>query len=446
MSTRWLQISIALLAAALAPYPALAQTSSATPAAPIQGNLAGGSDAGTLAGGGEIDYQVPLPGDSLTASINLQYDPPDNSGQVGFSLFGSQGEIPGVAQCIGQNSQALNNIVVTPIGASAPVTVLAAGTGYCSSPQTLLSAQVTQVGPETYTMKLYNRKPGVAIHYSVSVTGIPLPCQPTTAPGGPAPAQASPLGAPVTSQLNGGGQGQFAYYRFHYNGDNSTVMVVLFYNPVTPQTRLGAFGFNIYLGPTLIRQAQTTPSDGQLVAGFNSTTPGDYYVQVFNYTQPASLTNYTLSQSGLPCPAAPASAPGVANPAASPATASVRPATPAGTTSDTAIPFPGSDSRSLTGSSAGAYAWYRIDYDGHSNPNLTMSYSPADASTANGIGFNLYGPNQISIAASQTTVGNLTLVMPSYPQPAPFYVQVFNYIPGNTITFTLQRGGAITYS
>ena len=45
----------------------------------------------------------------------------------------------------------------------------------------------------------------------------------------------------------------------------------------------------------------------------------------------------------------------------------------------------------------------------------------------------------MSIQSTITTPGSLSLVMPSYPSRAPFYVQVFNYIPGTTVSFSLQR-------
>ncbi|HEX6512609.1 MAG TPA: hypothetical protein VF157_09945 [Chloroflexota bacterium] len=281
----------------LLPATALGQTTTG-------GALVNGGVSGTL-DKGEVLYTLPIPGGNLTATVQVQYDPPDTTGGVGFSLLGSAGEIPGVVQCVGQYSDNTRSVVVTPAGATAPVTVLAPGTQFCASLQTLMSAQLTQVNPETYTVKLYNHRVGTPIHYNLTVTGIPLPCQPITAPGGPTPAQAALLGSPVTSQLNGDAKGQFTYYHFPYAGDNSTVMLVMFYNPITPQTRQGAFGFNVYLGTTLIAQGQTTQDDGQLVVGFNSKTAGDYSVQVFNYTQPPQpqLINYTLSQNGLPCPA-----------------------------------------------------------------------------------------------------------------------------------------------
>ena len=89
--------------------------------------------------------------------------------------------------------------------------------------------------------------------------------------------------------------------------------------------------------------------------------------------------------------------------------------------------------------SNGAFVWYRIDYDGHSNPFLNLTYTPVNFGQQNGVGFNLYGPGDMSIQSTITTPGSLSLVMPSYPSRAPFYVQVFNYIPGTTVSFSLQR-------
>ncbi len=294
-----------------------------------------------------------------------------------------------------------------------------------------MTAGVTQTGAETYLVNLYNRNVGVPIHYTLSISGIPLPCQAPTAGGGPTPAQATVLGQPVTAQLGGGTQGQFTFYRFRYAGDGSTVMLVMFYNPVTDNTRHGAFGFNVYLGADLVVQGQQTSSDGQLVAGFNSGTPGDYYVQVFNYSSPALLVNYTLSLSGLPCPTS------GGTPSATP-----QPVVQGtGATPDAALPLAGHDSRSLAGAAAGAFIWYRVDYDGHTQPTLSLTFSPSDPIQSSGTGFNLYGPNGISMQATGNGQGpgNVSAAIPTSAPSGSYYVQVFNYLPNTSVSFTLQR-------
>ncbi|MDE3076591.1 MAG: hypothetical protein KGJ86_14320 [Chloroflexota bacterium] len=434
---------IALMLAALFPVSAsFAQTA----AAPV----ISGPASGTLAGGAEADYQLPIPGQNLSAIVTMQFSPGDASGAVGFSLVGSQGEIPAVTQCLEPGTQVPpSDVTVTPAGASAPVRLLGPATPFCFSGPSTLSAGVTQTAPETYIVKVFNRRMGVPITYSLSVSGIPLTCQPATATGGPTPPQASVLGQPVTAQLGGGAQGQFTYYRFHYAGDGSTVMLTMFYNPVTFNTRggpagfnpglgltnpnTGAVGFNVYLGSDTIKQGERTAGDGQLVTGFNSGIPGDYYVQVFNYTNPALTINYTLSLSGLPCPTTAAT---------TALTPTPQPSAADGRTSDTPLAFSGRDSRALGGNPIGSFVWYRFVYDGHSQPNLSMSFTPADPVQSAASGFNVYGPNGLSLQSGLTGQGPgaIGLTLPSSAPAGAYYVQVFNYIAGSTISFTLQRG------
>ncbi|MHB8620564.1 MAG: hypothetical protein ACYDAG_13500 [Chloroflexota bacterium] len=422
-SSRWAG-ALALACLLAAPGAALAQTTPAAAAAGPTPLLS--TTGGTVPGGGEADYSLAYPGGSLTAKVSLQYSPPDTSDQVSFQLVGSQGVIqPSLNTADGACIQNDNGTVIPNPDCTNGNTNARQGNNNVN----VLSAEFTQASPETYLIKVFNHKGGVPLTYTLSVSGIPLPCQPATTPGGADPQSASSLGQPVTSQLAGDpSQGRFTYYRFHYAGDGSNLMLVLSYNPSGP-TSGNAVGFNVYLGTDAVAKGAPTASAGQVVSGYQSQTAGDYYVQLYNYTD--TTINYTLSLSGLPCLQA------------QPAAGATPTPTPAvdGKTSDAPVPLAASDQRQLGGNASGSFVWYRFVYDGHSQPNISMSFSPSDPRQSSGSGFNLYGPGNIWVQAGLNGQGpgNISATIPSYGQPGAYYVQVYNYLPGSTISYTIQR-------
>lgn len=99
----------------------------------------------------------------------------------------------------------------------------------------------------------------------------------------------------------------------------------------------------------------------------------------------------------------------------------------------------------LTGSRAGAFHYYAIDYPGDLRVvNLELRFSPADPVTRLGVGFNVYGPNGYFIGEGGVAEGasdGLLRLWYSDANKATWLVQVYNYIPNHTIHYSIVAQG-----
>jgi len=432
----WEHDTVAAAAPASAPAPG-----SAAPA--VQGNGSAASPipladsaSNSLAPNGDVYYSLAYPGQNLSAKVRLYFTPSDISGNVGFTISGSQGQI---TPYLTGNGNCLTNVNGTSTfnpDCSSDDHVVRGNNQQSDA----LSASFTQFIPETYLIHIYNHRPNIVMNYTLSVSGIPYPCQPATAVGGSTAAQASVIGQPVVGQLGANTQGAYSYYRFSYAGDNSGLSLVLRYNPANPSTKNGV-GMNLLHGSDIVlasnaqtmtqafAEGTTAYADGLLTGFYQSQTPGDYYIQVNNFS--GTAINYTLSLAGLPCPGSAAAQPA---PAATPVA-------PNGLTSDTAYALNSQDARQLGGNSIGSFVWYSFNYDGQSRATLNMTFTPSDPLQSSQSGFNVYGPNGISLQAGQNGQGpgSLGLTLPGNAPAGNYHVQVFNYLSGTTISYTLSR-------
>jgi len=97
---------------------------------------------------------------------------------------------------------------------------------------------------------------------------------------------------------------------------------------------------------------------------------------------------------------------------------------------------------SLTGNSAGAYAFYRFDYPGNFwVAKLTLSFSPDDSVVHRAIGLIIYAPDSTAYTSSITTTLGLQQVRFAADLAGSYLVQVFNYAQGYTINYTLTTQG-----
>jgi hypothetical protein len=237
-------------------------------------------------------------------------------------------------------------------------------------------------------------------------------------------------GAPASEVLGGNAAGAFAYYTVTYPGDGTVATVELWFAPADPVTVSGV-GFNVY-GPdgTLVGQGgpsgEDTGGDGLLVYDYSSTDPVTLLVQVYNYIEGGAIS-YTITATGFAQAQAAAVEPS-AEPAAQPAT----------TTSAAA------QSGALAGSSQGAFAYYSIAYPGdESVTTIDLWFAPADPVTVSGVGFNVYGPDGTLVGQggpSGEDTGGAGLLRLGYAgsEPVTLLVQVYNYIEGTTIHYTLS--------
>jgi len=249
-----------------------------------------------------------------------------------------------------------------------------------------------------------------------------------------APADATLASNPVsltglfTGSLAANSGGSFSYAQFSYPGNGSTVTLNLTVDNALP-LETGAAGFNVYQAGNLIGSSAEISSN---TADFDlsSATPGPVLIQVFNY-DPSNGVNFTLAPQSLAATTA----------AVAPASTTTTPT--AATTSATPTQNPqlnGSASGSLAGNSGGSFALYGLNYAGNTgNTTLSLAVSPTlDVANA-AVGFNVYDANGNLVGSGQQTdVGTVSLNISNLAAGS-YTVQVFNYDPSTTISYTLSQ-------
>ena len=109
-----------------------------------------------------------------------------------------------------------------------------------------------------------------------------------------------------------------------------------------------------------------------------------------------------------------------------------------------AIPYDQGLDFSVVGSRAGAFAYYSIDYPGDGRVvTIELDLAPGDPVAMLGAGFNVYGPNGYWIGVglkSSTKVDRKVLQWSDY-NPAPWLIQVYNYLEEVPVSFHLQVSG-----
>ena len=103
-------------------------------------------------------------------------------------------------------------------------------------------------------------------------------------------------------------------------------------------------------------------------------------------------------------------------------------------------------SGALTGSGAGAFAYYELAYPGNGTVvTVEMRYTPADPVTKAAVGLNVYGPNGFAIgpALPLENEGGEGVFRLEYADknPATWLLQVYNYIPDRSINYGLVARG-----
>jgi hypothetical protein len=100
----------------------------------------------------------------------------------------------------------------------------------------------------------------------------------------------------------------------------------------------------------------------------------------------------------------------------------------------------------VTGSSAGAFAYYTINYPGNGNVvTIELRFAPADPVVKRGFSFNVYGPYGFYIGRGMSmgdSGGDGVLqVTWADDNPATWLVQVYNYLPGQTVAYGIMAKG-----
>jgi hypothetical protein len=100
----------------------------------------------------------------------------------------------------------------------------------------------------------------------------------------------------------------------------------------------------------------------------------------------------------------------------------------------------------LTGSRAGAFAYYTIDYPGDENVvTIELRYHPADPVTNLGVGFNVYAANGFYIGQGMQVAGTggdgVLQLEYGDNNVATWLVQVYNYLPGVSLSYSIMAEG-----
>jgi hypothetical protein len=253
-------------------------------------------------------------------------------------------------------------------------------------------------------------------------------------PDGKTAATAIPISSSKaeTGSLTGSSAGAFEFFTFEYPGDGSVGTITLSISPNDPATA-NAVGVNLYQGSNQLATMNAvgaTPGTNSVT--FSSTTMGPVLAQVYNYNQ-GETVSFSLTLSGVAQTTAPP-APQVTLPTPTPVAAGQSPSK--------ALPLTTSASGTLAGNPAGSFAFYTFNYPGDgSTQSVTLNYSPGGVDVGNAITLSVFqngtqlvsdsgdhasAPGQLTVSFSSTTAG-------------PVLVQIGNYNPSPTITYTISR-------
>jgi len=265
----------------------------------------------------------------------------------------------------------------------------------------------------------------LAVAWSLALGMVAIGAAPVPAGGEPAYAQLV-NGVLEGGTLTGNRAGAFAYYHIDYPGDLRVVTIKLDFAPADPVTR-NAVGFNVY-GPNgywIGQGAESEEQDGvPAQLQYSDANPATWLVQVYNYL-PGHQVRYSIVADGLP---------EVSQPPIStePRAEEPQPEQPQG--------WEGTVTGTLTGKSAGAYAFYDLPYAGDGfELEVTMSYAPDNALIAQGVGFVVYGPDGEVARGQRTGAPGKQRAAWSAHEAAVYLVQVFNYIEGLYVTYVLTQ-------
>lgn len=224
--------------------------------------------------------------------------------------------------------------------------------------------------------------------------------------------------------LLGNSAGAYAYYALDYPGDGRTVTVNLNHVPADPVTCAG-FGFSVYApgGQLIGRGVSAANGAGTLEVHVSGSRHARWLVQVYNYL-PQHAVDYSVTVAGLPEIVAPASS------AAQLPNADAASAVALGT----------GESGTLVGARAGAYAFYKLSYPGGGSVvTLRATFAPDDPVTARGIGLVIYGPSGEKITGQSTSTPGVRAASFSSNTAGSYLVQVYNYVEGLVLRYTLSQ-------
>ena len=225
----------------------------------VGGALAASEGAGTFS-----YYRLDYPGDSVDLRIQVRFTPND----------------PTVAPAVGFHVYGPNNRVES---------------GSWKTDEGCLEVTYQEDAPAALLVQVYNYS-GSPVTYVLTIKGLPVVTTPATLAQTEtvaAPAKTAPsaqAGQKMTGMVVGDTAGAFAGYAVPYAGDESTVTFTMTYAPADPSFK-GALGFHIYdpNGNLVASGAPRADAPNVMEATLVSDVAGNYWVQIFNYTDGVAL-------------------------------------------------------------------------------------------------------------------------------------------------------------
>lgn len=394
-------------------FPTVAGAASANPDNPTTLDVRNPSASGVLVGsrGGQYHYyRVGYQGGNAPVLFTVTYSPSWGSGNdaFGFNLYGPSG-----LTYSGHVTSATNNV----------------GT----AEYTLVNGAAMNL-----LVQIYNYSDGGAVSYTFTVSGLSGGSASTIVGGANATSsQAIPvntINATLGGTIVGNSGGAFQYYTLPYPGGNSSLSVMMNAAPV--YTGSGeALGFNLYRAlpngtTTLVATGSLTAEDKYSAtwsATVQATASGNYQLQVFNYWAGVPVS-YGITASGLAGQVIQASG------NTDPGHAVVLNSAQAGATG------------TIVGNSGGAFNYYLVRYPGNwSTLSLSITYFGSGGASMQALGFKVYdGANLVATIVPTDDGSGLVSGGFTYSEPdaKTFGIQVYNYAPGTTATYTLYQVGA----
>jgi len=335
-------------------------------------------------GGAFAFYSIDYPGDRHVVTIEVRFEPADpvTLKGVGFTVYAPTGYV------IGE-------------GAQKP----GAGPG-------VLQVQYADTNQGVWEVRVHNYIHDLALSYTIVAQWLP-----------------EPPGPSMTGTLMGRSGGAFASYTVDYPGGRRVARMELQFTPADPATVNGV-GFKVY-APSGELVGEGRPKEkvgpGILELKYRDDKPELLLVQVHNYV-PYRLVTFTMMVRGLE---------ESAGPLQDPSSMPVDQIEPDSTT-DTAIWE--MVSGSLLGSRAGAFGLHEFYYPGDdSDVEVLMISTPDNPAMARGVNFIIYGPYGKVAGGTATSRPTERKATFSSKKPGVYLIQVYNYIDGVTIQYTVDR-------
>ncbi|HVC32650.1 MAG TPA: hypothetical protein VNL16_03985 [Chloroflexota bacterium] len=287
--------------------------------------------------------------------------------------------------------------------------------------------------------QVYNYTNGMQVNYTLTVSGLSggsatgLVATTNTTPG--QALNVTTINATLGGSIVGNAAGAFQFYNLRYPGGNAPLTITMNATPVY-NAQGQAYGFNVYRAnpltgnTTLVASAVPTAGDvnsSTVTATVTEPSATVYQLQVFNYW-PGVAVSYGINATGLAGAAPAVSGNGDAGHAV------VLNSARQGAT------------ETLQGNSGGAFNYFLVNYPGsESQLSISITYSSLDGAPDHAEGFAVYSGSSLQATVNPsddgTGVHSATWGY-SNASAGTFGIQVFNYAPGTTVSYTIYQVGS----